>query len=208
MFINKAVKFMVLSVVTALGCAAGAEQGLVIRDSDKLHFDVREIVNRGSSEAQVKVQMELCVALKSDSGKGPDKAVCQLIDESQVLTVAEKPADAPHAILRFKDQAQSRRRSGPEVNGIAQTLMARLAQEVRATSPLQASQVEFRLALQVFSVEKGRTVRIDSRYSAFPELTQEAPAEERGLLISRIEPASRDKLISLRVLLVVTRRGQ
>lgn len=203
MFVTKPVKFAALAAITALalaGSLAHAQQGFLIRDSDKLHLDVRQVVNTEARPQKISFVMELCMARKTADGSAPKQAVCKSIDESKLIEVPAKEQGQPSAIVRFKEDAQTKRRTGTEINKMAQDLVA--------ASGLKAEDVLFRLGLNMLSHTERGLVKIDTDYSSFPALTQEAPAEERGLLISRQEPANTTKSVTSRVLLVITRRGQ
>lgn len=183
-------------------------QDFLIRASDTLHFDVREIVNFTPVDRVIQVSTELCGALKLADGRISPRIFCQNIDSSLVLPIGPKPSDQKFAIQKFPNGNQSKRRTGQEVNDMAKALLTVIAQKNNTDGNLGLNQVEFRVAIKFFEVVGDHKDLLDTQFSTLPDLDTLAPEKERGLLIDRHELFNSDKTLKNRTLLVLTRRGQ
>jgi|GEM_PF-6941210 len=193
--------------VLIMGPAAFAQNSL-IRPTDTVHFDIREIVNFGAQVRTVAVSVELCGALKQDPGvKTAPRVFCKLLDQSSAIEIEGRAQDQKFAIKKFTDGVQSKRRTYAEISHMAIQIVEGIENSLNLGHKTELSQIDFRLAVKFLSVNGNVVEVLDTQFSALPTLDTEAPAAERGLLINRHEIFNADRLLKTRVLMVITRRG-
>lgn len=199
------VKILTLSLMTWVSPAFAADK--ILRDSDLLHFDVREVVNFANTPANVSVSTQLCGAFKQGS-EVSSRIFCLKLDDSPLIQMVGKSAGEKMSIQKFSQGNQSQRRQGSKVNELAKSLASTIQGSMNNGRTVGVRDVQYRVALTFNEIVNGASQVIETQYSAFPDLSMEAPAEARGLLIDTHEMFNSARTLKTRTLIVITRRGE
>ena len=187
-------KVMGLMASLATTCATGALAGEpnLVRDQDKLHLDVRELINRTEDAVQIFARVDLCARPAAGSA-----AICHPLATVGPADLPGKESGAPSNIVKYPDGNQSPRVLGSEINHQATQLQDQAGDAAT-----------FRLVLTVEAASAGQSARVIRReFTQFPALDVEGPVAERGAIIDRHQFNSDDKQYGGRVLIVLTRKA-
>ncbi len=187
--------------ITALG------SDFVVRDSDLLHFDIREIVNRTDHPLKLSFELDLCAG-PNDPGQTTSRIECRALGASSVIDVDPRPEDAHYLSLKTPPTSKMMngavdRLKGSEINAIALQLKQTLQTQGQES-------VVYRLQLQMID-NSGVPNVVARQFGLLPGLEVESPVDsgsDRGVMVDRHVLENPTQQFNSRVLIVLTRKGK
>ena len=166
----------------------------LLRETDKIHFSLREIVNRRSESRLLIVQLNLCAGSKDQNGRIVGELQCRTLAESETIPIQARPDSKTYvnSVLAL----DSNRIDGHSINESADFLQKRIAGD--------PGEVMLVLVVSMFEQVRDRPVLADRQFSALPDLRMEPDATKT--LVNRLVLENKNKDLQSRVLVVVGRK--